>query len=729
MDLFLDSAHPLEFEKISMPVTLSDDPAAWQRDVASEIFKQVPFIGDYAVNVVIERVNPERGYGFGSAEVSSKSQAPEPEQESLPKVKIPLIIKDRQLQPLDVFMDGEKVYPLTEARMHEHLFRTATFETSTRKPEDRGMSDQLYPPMRTNYGNNMMSQGEGVMGKFAEAEFVEALNAPEKPKKKRDIATQIREKLAEGDPMAYARKLKAEGSAQKFAGIGEEEFDLQASSPMPKTDLLSAISHTVPNQEVDGFISSVTSDPVLKTAALKNPTFERALLKIAGFQSVSVEKTAEALVDAIKPNVVQFVKLADGNWKLKYANTDAYKPREATMGPDQVSQITGGGDKIQEKGPGGTVTLSTNAAQKTSLENERIEVINHFGFWKVWDAGSNQELFGWAIPVIDLEMHPLPLFVFLIQDGRFSIQDEIAGQQLQEGIDSFPPGGGTPQGDGIFLTPDMTSPMALGPLTIQNGAAGPDGAQELHASTAWGEPVILMPTPGINAIQATGDGSYALPAEMNWHPLQGEPVALATSPLDVENVDAGQKAPNTVDVGSTGQGEYSLGGAPVEKLAAEERRFIKKADAEFLLVGMGMNPFEARDVLARAEKGEKVKIAGLRTITPLSIIHEQMTKKASQVLEAFPYHLRRNLVKIAAALEDTETTDKILAMNFINPENIATFASYLPELDETSSKLAEMLVAARLGMQQIPEQALESAMHNLEEVLEGLKSLQQKQLV
>ncbi len=498
---------------------------------------------------------------------------------------------------------------------------------------------------------------------------------------------------------------------------------------MPKADLLGAISHTVPDQEVDQFLSGVTGNEALKVAAARNPVFEDALFKIAKFHAYPVEKTAEALVKSIKPNVVQLIKQADGNWSLKYANTNAYRPLEAKVGADQVSELTGGGDKIQEAGPGGTITLSTNAAQKTSLDNQRIEVIDHFGFWKVWDAGSNQELFGWAIPVIDVEMHPLPLYVFLTMDGRFSIQDEIAGQQLQESLDSFPQGGGTPQGDGVFLTPDVNSPMALGPFTIQSAAANPDGAQELNASTVWGEQINLAPTPGINTIQETGPSSFAIPAEMKWHPFQGEPVALATSPLDVQDVLSSQQNSNSVDVSSSGKGEFSMDGAPVEKLARDQRHFIKSAEAEFLLVGMGLEPTDAREVLARAETGEKVKLAGLLTITPLSYLHGQMTKKASQMLEAFPYHLRRNLVKIAAALEDTETTDKILAMNFINPDNIATFASYLPEIDETASKLAEMLVAARLGMQQVPEQALESAMHNIEEVIEGLKLLQQKQMV
>lgn len=732
--LFLDSERKLEFTKLSSPVALSDNPEAWQREVASEIFKQLPFLGDYAVNVTIEKVSPERGYGLGWADVSSKSDAPTQEQETLPKVKVPLIIKDRQLQPMDVFLDGETVLPLTETRLHEHLFRTATFETSTRQPQDRGMADQLYPPMRTNYGNNMMSLGEGVMGKFAADKFAgdlqemaESLNNGKKLTLKEAL-----KKQAEEDPMAYARRLKAEGSAQKFAGPRAKK-EKDACGDMPKmASLLEAISHTVPEAEVDAFVDSIKADQVMKVAAIKNPAFRSAIMKIAAFRSQGTEKTAEALVRSIKPNVVQLVKLASGNWQVKWANTEAYRPLEATVGPDQASELTGGGDKIQETSPGGTVTLSTNSAQKTNLDSSKIETIQHFGFWKVWDEGSNSEMYGWVFPIIDLEMHPLPLYIFVEMQGQtYSVQDEIAGTQLQQSadiMDSLRSAMQEASGNGVFVT-DGDSPLAVGPFTIASTGAGPGGAQEMSAQDAWGQDVHLIPTPGLNEIQPIDQGTFSIPAELSWVPLRGEPTMLVRSPLDVENTQAAQQNPNTVSVGSTGKGEFNLDGAPVDKLAAADRQFLKKAEAEFLLVGMGVSPFEAREILTQAEKGSLVKVAGVKTITPLSVVHGEMIKRAAAVLGDFPYHLRRNLVKEAAALEDSETADKILALNFINPENISAFADYLPELDDTSSKLAELLMASRLGLDHVDEGAAESAMRNLEEVIEGVKQLHQKQII
>lgn len=122
-------------------------------------------------------------------------------------------------------------------------------------------------------------------------------------------------------------------------------------------------------------------------------------------------------------------------------------------------------------------------------------------------------------------------------------------------------------------------------------------------------------------------------------------------------------------------------------------------------------------------------IDGLNTITPLAQLRQEAIKEASATLANYPSELRKDTVKLAAALEDSETADKILAMNFLNPQNVAIFASYLPQLDESAQKLAEMLMAARMGMAQLDEGAIERAMMNLEEVIQSLKGLEQKELL
>jgi hypothetical protein len=261
-------------------------------------------------------------------------------------------------------------------------------------------------------------------------------------------------------------------------------------------------------------------------------------------------------------------------------------------------------------------------------------------------------------------------------------------------------------------------------MTIQNTQQGPDGNMSFVGETLHGEPVTLQKVESLKAATPMGEGTYGIPADLVWLPLPGEPIFLAKTPEDIDTVEQAQQMPNQVQVGSTGPGEFSMDGPPLAKVAREQKYFLTKTAAEFMLVAMGVNPFSARDALSRAEMGSKVKLAG-REIVPLSHLHKQMVKKAHTTLGDFPYHLRQNLVKEATVIDDADTADKVLSMNFLNPDNISTFAKYLPELDQASKKLAEMLVATRLGMQGPDEGAVERSMMGMERVIDGLKTLQQ----
>jgi hypothetical protein len=82
------------------------------------------------------------------------------------------------------------------------------------------------------------------------------------------------------------------------------------------------------------------------------------------------------------------------------------------------------------------------------------------------------------------------------------------------------------------------------------------------------------------------------------------------------------------------------------------------------------------------------------------------------------------LVKAAAMLEDADSVDSVLALGFVNEENIERFASVRPMLEEMSGTLAKLLLAARLGIEDIPEEAARSAIANLQRVLDGLSQLE-----
>lgn len=737
--LFLDRVHKQTFVKIAMPTRLSESPEAWQRDIAGEIYKQLPFLGEYAVNVILDKVDSQRGFGFGSAMITNRTDSPMQDRSDMPVLRVPLIIRDYMMAPIDIFMDGEGVYPLTESRVREKLFNANTFELSTRKPTDKGLVDNLYPPMRSNYG--MGSMGGDTMGMGKQAADAES-----------------------GRRAMIARM------------HGEAASNAEMTGTIKGASLIEAIAPTLSEKDADQFVDQITQDMSLKVAASRNQAFQKLAMMIAAAPKTDVIKTASAIVENIKPNVVQFEKLASGNFRVKWANAQAFAPQQDVVAPQQANQMAGG--DLSGMKPGATVTLSSEMAQKQSLDEPVYVKVDKFGKYEVQDLDSNQHLIGWVIPIVDLENQPLEMYVFLKptaaptgsgevqappmsddgmgaapgspppgpqtamaapnlapgvktagldtpgEPGAWAVQDEIAGCSYggdpEEAYMALCEAnqGMQPQGSGFFYSD--AGKCCLLPMTIQNGTG--DG---FMAETMFGEPVQIQMMPELKRVEMINEGTYGIPGDMTWVPLPGDPIFLAKDPLDVEATTQAQNMGSQVNVGSTGPGEFSMDGAPLAKVARDQRTFIKKAEAEFLLVAMGVNPFDARDILNKAEAGHKVKCAG-RRIVSLASIHSEMTKKASAELAEFPYHLRQNLVKEASVIDDADTTDKVLAMNFVNPENISTFAKYLPDLDQASQKLAELLLAVRLGIGSVDEGAVERAMKGMETVIEGLKLLQQK---
>ena len=80
-------------------------------------------------------------------------------------------------------------------------------------------------------------------------------------------------------------------------------------------------------------------------------------------------------------------------------------------------------------------------------------------------------------------------------------------------------------------------------------------------------------------------------------------------------------------------------------------------------------------------------------------------------------------MKEAALIPDPTAVDTVLSLGFINPENIMTFVSYLPTLEDSQAKMCDLLLAARVGLTDVSSTALERAIRSTEEAVEGLKVL------
>lgn len=701
MDLFIDPT--LVFDKVASEVALPEDPNAWPDEILQELFKQVPYIADFEPHVVMARVDAEQGFGFGHVEVMNKTEiqrgtSPEAmDAAGIRQARIPVIIKNRKLQPFDIVLtEDSQMLPLTEPRLRQAIFRPQAFDITARTPGDMSMIGQLYPPYRQNYGfgggGASMSVG---MGKQGSADITWS-----------DVAPYL---------------------SSEFIGARTKiEMFKQGSS-------LAAILPTINQDDYNAFFGRL-EDPKLQAAFVKNGSAAAASLKtLSEYTPIGTAKTAAVLLETVPASVLQIRRGTDG-YSMKTASHYFWMPRERVLDRGELVRelgeklaldvdMNGSATMTAEPGAGAPPAPTGEVAQ---TEADRYEMIKDFGTYKV-KAQDGRELIGLVFPnLLDVDGSPLPLFLFT-NGSQSACQGEIVGVSMG-GAASIPEG--EPRGRGVFYEV-LTNGKAQAtiPLTIQAQMSMPaeatDPGTTLHATTFDGRPIQVKVQPNITKVMP-GQGCLLVPETMCWLPLDGsQEVVLQSS---TESVDVAQKTASMVpfrqvQIRAGGTDSFSFSGMPVEKLAYDQKAFLSTDEAMFLLGGLGVDMDYAVQKLAEAVTVSMPVdvMIGHEITLPEERIREAH-KTAAQNLADFPSALaRRSLIKEAAAIPDPTAVDTVLSLGFINPENVSTFISYLPTLDEAQKKMCELLVAARLGLKDVPISALEKSIRSTEEVIEGLK--------
>jgi hypothetical protein len=657
--LFLDQAVHFEGEEkvAGMLTRLGDNVDNWPQEITQECYKQLPYLADFEPNVVLDKVDEQKGYAFGSIEVRPKSAMTQEELQTsnLEKVHIPIIVREQMLAPFDVFMHGHSYQHLTEGRLRAALFRAEAFDAARTRPYDPSLVQDLQPPVRAGYG------GAGGGTKMASAELLQIPLLPQ----------------------LHGRVLKDHVDRMKAACI----------------------------------------DPTLHALVVNGHEGMRAAFNSAlSLQPIDLQKTAEVVRNTIRPNVVQMTKMADGNVKVKWANTDMYAPQEEVV-PQAVAQdIAGDQDLTAQLETDGSLTANTDTPVKRTMEAEEVRVADSFGLWKVQDVNGNT-LIGWVFPqILSLDLQPLPLSLFN-NGSQHCLQDKVAGEIAGKSTD-LPKG--TPGGYGALYYIDHGTAKAFVPMTIKSTLRGPDGLMRYSASTDMGETFTFYFSDSMRKVVKVGPSDYCIPSMVNWMPLRGR-TELVSDPTAFSKTASRKETAMAELVGD--KGVFSWRGPAVAKLASDQTKFLDRNQAEFLGVALGLDPKFCKTAMDRANLGELISVEGVKVITPF---REKMASAHSTIRRALnelehPIH-NYFLAKEAALLDDALTADKILGLGFLNAENISTFVELLPSLEAASSKVAEMLVASRIGLKDIPEAALERMLVALEDVVGGLKSLQEKEI-
>lgn len=700
-DLYLDK--PLEKEA-GYSARLSEQAENWPHELNSELLKQLPFLSDYELNVNLDRVETNRGFGFGYADVANRTERPEAEhsEAGLPHIRIPLIVSERAVKPFATFLDGDRVLPLSEERVREVLFNPSTFDLSTSQPRDPSLVEPLMPPQRS---------GMGMGGEY---------------------------KMASAD-----------------------------------VSLLEVIAPTLTQKDVEKLSEKIASDANILSGLIKAGAADRLASIIEADRTTSSDHL-EALADSIEPTTITFQKLPGGDFLVKQADVHFFNEKTAAgeVMPQETVAPAIGEETAAAMQPGQVVTATADpVASPEPVEKPAHKVVEEFGQYEVCDSLGNS-IFGHVFPTTlswdgTFSEQPISLFT---NGSAYALQDTIAGRFIGKAT-ALPDD--EPRGDGAFYSVAGGDAVATAPITIGSVMSGPDGLPRMQGTDSFGNQVQISQVEGLEAPMRVSDIEMAIPKSWkfmrlnNQTQLQGGGMSDAGSgPMDnmPEMMDSGgefmgegaeapkkpaskKPAPKKdskpaggtkveVNVSEKAKkektsavlffnGSYNLvGGCGLEKISASLRSDMDPVSAEFMLGVLGVDGATAKLKVAEARKKGMVKLSNLKTITTLREQYGAATKTASALASKMP-NLRRDLIKEAAEIADEGTVDNLLALNFINPENLSTFVGYLPKLEETSERLAEMLLYSQLGMNDLPEAALERSMKGMEDVVVGLKGISQ----
>lgn len=164
--------------------------------------------------------------------------------------------------------------------------------------------------------------------------------------------------------------------------------------------------------------------------------------------------------------------------------------------------------------------------------------------------------------------------------------------------------------------------------------------------------------------------------------------------------------------------EFKIKGDDFEKTASPRKTLTE-------LVSKGI-PFDKADnLIKQASQNKSSKLY----ISKPEIEKTASPKEKEAQLEEIVNDLRDikeefDLVKTAAEIDDLETADKVLSLNFVNKKNLNYFYRMLPEFQKVVTQLAELLLAARLANIGIPERSIKDSMNSIQNLIEKMEGFQ-----
>lgn len=648
---------------------LSDNINDWDEQIYGILAGVIPKRLGLKTQLHWQKIDDNQGYAVGSVVLSDQAKK---------SIGIPLIVKQWHLAPIDTVLVGDKAYPLSAGTLKEIFSgEDVAVETIPRHGPssifDSGiMYQNSYPPVGG--GRYVYSADQTSMLQMA-------------------LQTAWKEDLDEFRKAAHNERIIA--AAAKNGGI--DLFKLAARTKGKKKKSKKDRRRT---------IMQVSKKSHNEYSILGNPE--------GVFDPV--------MHDVDRPTMRKFIgSLVGGGEAEKEFVSRVDKNREQMIvGPKEKT-----GDK-RNYGVGRPIGQHGEIFLYDTTEGLNTpRSCDKFGVYGVKDAAGVTS-YGYVFPdVVNFDGKKMGVKLF-VGKSCSSAQPRIVGTHEPDREIELPDTEPDPGKTGVLIYIDDGKALATAPFRIVSSMMH-GCTRMIKVKDFYGKNTILTFSPmaeGMTKIQKSksmmsGDNTYVIPAKMKFVELAATK-KLATNPEEHKKYTSGSKDANPMRVmksndkyvfKASGLGKY----ADVNGVKFDFNN-LDRSQAKFLLASFGCSSEKIAQVLKR-QPGLPCEIHGLHFPKVASEIEVDTSE------EDYIRSLRVNLVKEAAVMEEAEIVDTALSLGFINPENIAKFVESIPRLKESISMLSKLLLASRLGMKNIPEEACTSAIQNIQKVIQGLRKL------
>lgn len=640
---------------------LSNESDMWPEEVVQKVKERIPKAASLNMMVKWMKKDDETGTATGSVVINSAEKS----------AIVPIIVKDFMMSPMDVMIADQKLLPLTPEYFETVFLNNNLFQKLEEYPMYAGMgrfdnyatqlNEAIYPPNmgRYSYANGAYPILENIANTINPSEFKQYL------KDNPNVLAQFH-KTANDEVIRQLSKIQP---------VNLGEYESAARDLIPRSILM------VKKMGYDNYSILANSDQVFDPRIMKNLK-KCECVEILG----SISSSPDDLINDVDRN----------GEKILYPESE-----------------TGNDPYLFEP------------------QIDRAIMCDDYDFYQLKKM-NGVAVEGWVVPkVINFDMEVLPMRLF-IGKTMSTMQPEFAGVKCKtpmRGIHNEMPKVGM---TGSFVYEMDNKAIGTVPVTVVSVAQELNGCvimkvQDLNGRRFNVKFYLKSADNHLKKIVPCGDGgthaTYMMPAGFKFCPMEGFH-ELTSSPADFHVKMAAERlTANPAIIISTGYGYYSVKG--LDKYASAigyDKTNMPEYAVKFLMTSLGVKPESFGNVIKTASIRGKAEVHGIHR-TPLLrekiASHRPLAERMSKVAKA----LKSNLIKEASFIENKQTVDTLLSLNFVNPENLSKFIGYLPQFKAAISALGACLLGSRLGVQEIPEQAASTAMYRLIDVVNGLERL------